>query len=177
MSDEAYPIIVNPDPKPQKRKQYFKKSFFILSLLILILAVSSLIAFRQRLQFQFQDRKEKELAGQLPISHRKIWVGVFEFDTKNKIASLKEGPQVSEGEILAPTISEKPETDKDKWIFRVVVEKDTGEIIYSSYRTSKILPSSIGSDIWDFGVAVPYKETSILRIFDLEENQIYALNL
>lgn len=175
MSDEAYPIIVNSNPPLQAKKQYFKK--LLLFLLILILAVSGLIAFRQGSQFQDRKEKEKGLAGQLSTGHRKIWVGVFEFDTKNKIAQLKEEPQVSEGDIFAPIISERPEIDKDKWVFMVVVEKDTGEIIYSSYRISKILPSNIGSDIWDFGVAVPYEKASILRIFDLEKNQIYTVNL
>lgn len=173
MSAEAYPIIANPNPFPQKQKKKFLKFAVIPLMAVLVIGGWYLI---QNKPWQRAVVKEDPTI-QTQEQHGAVWSAFFEFDTSKKEAFVKGFPKKSNADLFVPVITDSPEPAEGEWGFEVVVESTDGVVFYRSYRKLEILPLESNHNIWEFGLAVPYKENSILRLFDLEGNQIFAQNI
>lgn len=107
------------------------------------------------------------------LANPTLWSASFQFDTTLNQATLVEPPKLSQADFALPTINQKPEAPEGAWAFEVVVESKKGEVLYRSYRVMTIFPSETNPKIWDFGVIVPYTKDSIIRLFDLNDRQIF----
>lgn len=172
MSDEAYPIIVNPNPVSPKKP---KKKFLLLIMVLVVLT---------SFWYLVQNKPWKKVAVQKDITsqetaqtHSAVWTAFFELDTTTNEAKIKGEPEISSTDLFTLPTAEKPEPKEGEWAFEVTVENDKKEIVYRSYRAMKIFPQEDNPKIWDFAVAIPYLKNGILRIFNLESNQIFVGNI
>lgn len=175
MPDEVYPIIVNPNPTTPKQK--FKTpviKLFLALILVLIASTGSWYLIQNKPWGRLKNQSTKET---VTPGHPQVWIAFFEFDSSTNAARIKGAAQILNTDILAPPIIEKPEPEENKWVFQVVVNNKKGETLYSSYRKMSIFVSETNPNAREFGVAVPYFKNGILRIFDLEGNQIFVGNI
>lgn len=176
MPDEAYPIIVNQNPVPQKTKRSFNIKIFFLFLL-LVLFISLFYILKNKFLKKPDIAEDKTTKQESVQTHATVWSTFFEFDTETGQASLNGYPKKSSGDLFIPVITQKPQPKDTEWAFEVSLENTRGEILYSSYRVVPILQAENDPRIWEFGLAVPYTENSILRILDLEGRQIFTQNI
>lgn len=176
MPDEAYPIIVNPNPVPQKGKKSFNIKIFLLFFL-LFLFIGSFYVLKNKFLKKSDIAEDKTTKQESIQTHTTAWSAFFEFDTETGQASLNGYPKKSTGDLFVPVTTQKPQPKNTEWAFEVSLENSQGEVLYRGYRVVPILQAENDPKIWEFGLAVPYMENSILRILDLEGKQIFAQNI
>lgn len=176
MSTDSYPILVNPNPATQKAKRSFNFKIFFLFLFFVLFTASFYILKNKFLKKPdiVEDKTTKQESIQ---THATVWSAFFEFDTETGQASLNGYPKKSTGDLFVPVITQKPQPGSTEWAFEVSLENTQGEVLYRNYRVVPILQAENDPKIWEFGLAVPYTENSILRILDLEGKQIFAQNI
>ncbi len=173
MSADSYPIIVNSNPIPQKPKKNLLK-FALLLVLTGVFLIGSWYLIQNKPWKKFTVQEDPTVNQQKTQTHGEVWFGVLELDTTTNTAHLKEEPRITNTDLFTPLVTEKPQPKEGGWAFQVVVENVQGEIIYRSYRVMSIFPREDNPKVWDFGVATPYTPGGIVRIFDLNQNQIFA---
>lgn len=174
MSTDSYPILVNPNSVPPKKPKITFVKLFLALILVLIASAGSWYLIQNKPWQKKVILEDPTVEKQAALAHAAIWSGLFELDTTAKRAALKNNPQISRGDLFAPTITEKPKLEEGSWVFEVVLEDNRGSIIYRTYRTMPILAQENNPTKWDFTVSVPYTPDAVLRILDSDGNQLFA---
>lgn len=177
MSDEAYPIIVNPNPVSPKKPKILSVKLFLALTLVLIASTSSWYLIQNKPWAKKIIQEDPTTKEQSLQTHAGTWSAFLELDTSSNRAELKSDPDISYGDLFAPIVTQRPETKEGEWTFEAIVETKEGEVVYRSYRIMSIFPQEENPKKWDFGVTVPYIKEGIIRIFDLNNNQLFAGNL
>lgn len=86
MSDEAYPIIVNPNPAPPKKPKITFKKFLVL-VIVLVLLTGSWYLIQNKPWQKKAILEDPTVEKQATLADAAIWSAIFELDTTTKRAA------------------------------------------------------------------------------------------